>query len=412
RFEDRIVASIRIARTAAAKETVCEKTESRTVPFHKPSIGDEEVEAVVETLRSGWLTMGPKTREFEEAFAAEIGARHAVAVNSCTSGLHLALNALGLSPGDEVITSTLTFTASAATIIHAGARPVLVDVVEDSLNLDVEDVARKITPRTRAIVPVHFGGHPADMDRISALAREHGLDVLEDAAHAVPAKYRGRKIGTLSRVTAFSFYTTKNITTGEGGMLTTDDEALADILRVRRLHGMSKDAWKRYTAQGSWRYDVVYPGFKYNTTDVNSALGLVQLRRIYELRDARAAIAKRYAELLRGVDGIDLPAARADVEHAWHLFVVRIRPDRSSISRDAVIEELRQAGIGTSVHFIPLHLHSYYRETFALRPEDFPVATRASEQILSLPLYPDMQPADVEYVAETLARCVRQAARC
>ena len=383
----------------------------RSIPFHKPSIGEEEIAAVVETMRSGWLTMGPKTREFEEAFAHEIGAHHAVAVNSCTSGLHLALNALELEPGDEVITSTLTFTANAATIIHAGARPVLADVSEDTFNLDPEDVARKITARTRVIVPVHFGGHPVPMDEISTLARQHQLEVVEDAAHAVPASYRGRRVGTLSRLTAFSFYTTKNITTGEGGMLTTDDGDLADVLRVRRLHGMSKDAWKRYSAQGSWRYDVTYPGFKYNTTDVNSALGLVQLRRMYEMRDARAEIARRYDELLSGIPGVEVPKTLPDVEHAWHLYVVRIDPELSALTRDELIEELKQAGIGTSVHFIPLHLHSYYRDTFGYRPQDFPVATRAAERILSLPLYPDMQSSDVEYVAETLARLVRRTSR-
>jgi perosamine synthetase len=397
--------------TARAERARENETPERSIPFHRASIGEEEIAAVVETMRSGWLTMGPKTREFEEAFAREIGVRHAIAVNSCTAALHLALNALELEPDAEVITSTLTFTASAATIVHAGARPVLADVSSDTLNLDVDDVARKITPRTRAIVPVHYAGHPAPMDEIAELARTHGLSVVEDAAHAVPARYRGRNVGTLSRVTAFSFYATKNITTGEGGMLTTDDEELANVLRVRRLHGMNKDAWKRYTAQGSWRYDVTYPGFKYNTTDMNAALGLVQLGKMYRLRDARARIARRYDELLAGVPGIELPRTLPEVEHAWHLYVVRIDPERCAVDRDELIERLRQANIGTSVHFIPLHLHSYYRDTFGLRPEDFPVATEAAERILSLPLYPDMQPSDVEYVAKTVARLVRPGSR-
>jgi perosamine synthetase len=355
--------------------------------------------------------MGPKTREFEEAFAREVGVRHAIAVNSCTAALHLALDALGLEPGAEVITPTMTFTATAATAIHAGARPVLVDVSDDTLNLDPDDVARKISPRTRVIVPVHYGGHPAPMEEIASLAQRHGLEVVEDAAHAIPASYRGRRVGTLSRVTAFSFYTTKNMTTGEGGMLATDDDELAATLRVRRLHGMSKDAWKRYTAQGSWRYDVLYPGFKYNTTDVNSALGLVQLRRLHELRNAREQIAHRYSELLRDVPGLDLPRPRPHVENAWHLYVVRIHAEVTGVSRDRLIQQLQEAGIGTSVHFVPLHLHSYYRDAFGYRPEDFPVATRAAERVLSLPLFPDMQPSDVEYVAETLARLVRRATR-
>jgi dTDP-4-amino-4,6-dideoxygalactose transaminase len=397
--------------TATAERAQAEAGPERTVPFHKPSIGEEEIAAVVETLRSGWLTMGPKTREFEEAFASEIGVRHAIAVNSCTAALHLGLDALDLEPGDEVITSTLTFTASAATAVHAGLRPVLADVCEDTLNIDPEDVARKIGPRTRVIVPVHYAGHPAAMDRIGALAASARLDVLEDAAHAVPAAFQDRTIGTLSRLTAFSFYTTKNMTTGEGGMLTTDDDDLAAKLRVRRLHGMSKDAWKRYTAQGSWRYEVLYPGFKYNTTDVNAAMGLIQLRRVYEMRDARRRIAQRYDELLRDVPGIERPRTLEGVEHAWHLYVVRIDPEVAGITRDDLIERMKEAGIGTSVHFIPLHLHPYYRDTYGYRPEDFPVATRAAERILSLPLFPDMQPSDVEYVAETLARFVRQASR-
>ena len=396
---------------AAAESAPAETAPKRSIPFHKASIGEEEIAAVVDTLRSGWLTMGPKTREFEEAFAAEIGAEHAVAVNSCTAALHLGLDALDLRPGDEVITSTLTFTATGATAVHAGATPVLADVCADTLNLDPADVARKITPRTKVIVPVHFAGHPAAMDEIAALAARHGLTVFEDAAHALPAVYRGRKVGTLSPLTAFSFYATKNITTGEGGMLTTDDEALANTLRVRRLHGMSKDAWKRYSAQGAWRYEVLYPGFKYNTTDLNAALGLVQLRRMVAMRDARAVTVRRYDELLRDVPGVERPHLRDDVEHAWHLYVVRIDPEAAGITRDEMIERLREEGVGTSVHFIPLHLHPYYRDTYGLRAEDFPVATRAADQILSLPLFPDMRPSDVEYVAEALARVVRQASR-
>jgi dTDP-4-amino-4,6-dideoxygalactose transaminase len=396
---------------SAVESAPADTAPKRSIPFHKASIGEEEIAAVVATLRSGWLTMGPKTREFEEAFAAEIGAEHAVAVNSCTAALHLGLDALDLRPGDEVITSTLTFTATGATAVHAGLTPVLADVCADTLNLDPADVARKITPRTKVIVPVHFAGHPAAMDEIAALAERHGLIVLEDAAHALPAVYRGRKVGTLSPLTAFSFYATKNITTGEGGMLTTDDEALANTLRVRRLHGMSKDAWKRYSAQGAWRYEVLYPGFKYNTTDLNAALGLVQLRRMVAMRDARAGTARRYDELLRDVPGIERPHLRDDVEHAWHLYVVRIDPEAAGITRDEMIERLREEGVGTSVHFIPLHLHPYYRDTYGLRAEDFPVATRAADQILSLPLFPDMRPSDVEYVAEALARVVRQASR-
>src|SRR5262249_21761989 len=253
---------------------------ARQVPFYRPDIGDEEIAAVVDTLRSGWLTVGPQTQAFEQAFAEAIGARHAVAVSSCTAALHLALDALGLQPGDEVITSTLPFTATAAAIVHAGARPVLVDCTADTLNLDPQALARALTPRTRAVIPVHFAGHPAEMDEIGEIARAHRLTVIEDAAHALPASYKGRRIGTIGDVTTFSFYATKNLTTGAGGMLTLSDDALAERLRSRRLHGMSRDAWRRYSATGSWQYDVSYPGFKYNMTDTAAALGLVQLRRL------------------------------------------------------------------------------------------------------------------------------------
>ncbi len=376
----------------------------RAVPFFRPDIGDGEIAAAVETLRSGWVTIGPQTQEFERAFAQWTGAPYAVGVSSCTAALHLALDALDLAPGDEVITSTLTFTATGATIMHAGARPVLVDVTPDTLNLDPADVARKITPRTRAIVPVHYAGHPAAMDEVLELARAHGLRVIEDAAHALPARYRGRRIGTIGDITAFSFYATKNLTTGEGGMLTTADQAIAERLQTRRLHGMSRNAWRRYSTQGAWRYDVAYPGFKYNMTDIAAAMGLVQLRRLPELDHRRRHLAALYAELLAGTPQLQLPVARPEVEHAWHLYVVRMRPERLRVHRDEVIELLKAEGIATSVHFIPLHLFSYYSNAFGYRPEDFPVATAAAETILSLPLFTLMADEDVRYVAATLRR--------
>ncbi|MFI5396471.1 MAG: DegT/DnrJ/EryC1/StrS family aminotransferase [Candidatus Binatia bacterium] len=376
----------------------------RTVPFYRPDIGDEEIAAVVETLRSGWLTIGPRTQAFEQAFAEMIGASHAVAVSSGTAGLHLALDALDLKADDEVITSTLTFTATGATIVHAGARPVLVDCVPDTLNLNPEDVARKVTSRTRAIVPVHFAGHAAPMDQVLDIAQQHRLHVLEDAAHALPASYRGRRVGTIGDITAFSFYATKNLTTGEGGMLTMADGALAERLQTRRLHGMSRNAWRRYSTEGSWRYDVSYPGFKYNMTDVAAAMGLVQLRRLPALHRRRQQIAALYTELLADLPSLDLPTARPEVEHAWHLYVVRMRPQRLRIHRDAVIEQLKAEGVATGVHFIPLHLLSFYRDAFGYRPQDFPVASAAAETILSLPLFTLMSDDDVRYVAVTLRR--------
>jgi dTDP-4-amino-4,6-dideoxygalactose transaminase len=377
---------------------------SRVVPFFRPDIGDGEIAAVVETLRSGWVTIGPRTQEFERAFAQWNGAPYAVGVNSCTAALHLALDALEIEPGDEVITSTLTFTATGAAIVHAGARPVLVDVTPDTLNLDPADVARKITPRTRAIIPVHYAGHPAPMDELLKLARAHRLHIIEDAAHALPASYRGRRIGTIGDITAFSFYATKNLTTGEGGMLTTADQAIAERLQTRRLHGMSRNAWRRYSSQGAWRYDVAYPGFKYNMTDVAAAMGLVQLRRLQELDRRRRHLVGLYTELLAVAPQLQLPVAHPDVEPAWHLYVVRMRPEQLRIHRDEVIELLKAEGIATSVHFIPLHLFSYYGKVFGYCPEDFPVATAAAETILSLPLFTLMSDDDVRYVATTLRR--------
>lgn len=379
------------------------------LPFHRPAIGDAEIAAVVETLRSGWLTMGPKTRAFEERFGDVVGAPHAVAVSSATAGLHLGLDALGIGPGDEVLVPTLTFASTAATVIHVGARPVLVDCEPETLTLDVADAERKWTPRTKAVVPVHFAGHPCDLDAIGALAAARGAAVMEDAAHALPARYRGRTIGALSALTVFSFYATKNLATGEGGMVTGSDEALLERVRARRLHGMTRDAWKRYSKEGSWRYDVAYPGFKYNMTDLNAALGLVQLERLPAMQAARAAVVARYQAALADVaDLLELPACRDDVEHAWHLFVVRVRPEALRIDRDQIIEALTAAGIGTSVHFIPLHVHSYYRDQLGVRPETLPVATREWQRIISLPLHPGLQPDEVDRVAATVRDILRR----
>jgi len=382
-------------------------TARRDIPFFRPDIGEDEIAAVVETLRSGWLTMGPRTQEFESAFAQAVGAAHAIALSSGTAALHLSLDALDLQPGDEVITSTLTFTATGASIVHAGGRLILADVTPDTLNLDPADVARKITPRTRALVPVHFAGHPAAMDELLALARQHRLTVVEDAAHSLPARYRGRAVGTIGDMTAFSFYATKNLTTGEGGMLTLANAALAERSRMRRLHGMSRDAWRRYSREGSWRYDVVHPGFKYNMTDLAAAIGLVQLRRLPALHRRRCAIAALYTELLADVPEVQLPSVRPEVEPSWHLYVVRLRPERLRLQRDAVIEELRAAGVGTGVHFIPLHMLSYYADTCSCRAADLPVASAAADTLLSLPLFTLLSDDDVRYVAMSLRDILR-----
>lgn len=379
----------------------------REVPFYQPDIGEAEIAAVTDALRSGWLTVGPKTVEFENAFAAAVGAKHAIGLNSCTAALHLALDTLDLGPEDEVITCSLTFTATGATIIHAGGRPVLADCLEDTLNIDPADVERKITPRTRALVPVHFAGQPAAMDELTALAKQHGLLVVEDAAHAIPATYKGRMVGSISDMTAFSFYATKNLTTGEGGMLTLDDDAKADRIRMRRLHGMSRDAWKRYSGSGTWRYDVTAPGYKYNMTDGAAAMGLVQLGRLVEMDERRHALAAMYTERLAAVPELQLQTVRPDVRSAWHLFTVRLRPEQLTIGRDAMIEQLKANGVNVAVHFIPLHMHSFYRDNLGYGLEDLPRATAAGNNIISLPFYTRMTEEDVDYVCDTLVRLVR-----
>jgi dTDP-4-amino-4,6-dideoxygalactose transaminase len=377
------------------------------LPYNRPDITEEEVAAVVETLRSGWLTTGPRVARFEEEFAAYVGARHAVAVNSATAALHLALDAAGIGPGDEVITTPLTFAACANVIVQQGARPVLADVSPDDLNLDPEQVERRITPRTRALMAVHYAGQPCRMDALLDIAHRHRLFLIEDAAHAVGAAYRGRMIGSLGDATAFSFYATKNLTTGEGGMLTTNRPEVAERARLMTMHGMSRDAWKRYAHGGSWYYEVVAPGYKYNMSDLQAALGLVQLRRLATMNARRAALAARLTAHLGDCEAVQPPAARPEVRHVWHLYVIRLRLEMLRIDRAAFIEELARRGIGSSVHFIPIHYHPYYREGFGFRHGDFPVAEDAYARIVSLPLYPAMSEADVDRVAEAVRDVVR-----
>jgi dTDP-4-amino-4,6-dideoxygalactose transaminase len=375
--------------------------------FSPPSIGQEEIDEVVDTLRSRWITTGPKTGQFERAFAEYFRAPAALALNSCTAGLHSALVALGIGPGDEVITTCLTFAASVNVIEHVGARPILVDVEPDTLNLDVTAVERAITPRTRAILPVHFAGHPVDLDAIEALAAQYKLAVLEDAAHAVGAKYRGRWIGSGPNPVAFSFYATKNMTTGEGGMLT-GDEAMISQARIISLHGMSREAWRRYEQGGSWRYDVVLPGFKYNMTDIQAALGICQLRRLSEFQQRRQQIAETYGNAFCNLEEIEQPACRPEVEHAWHLYVVRLKTAALRIGRDQFVNELTMRKIGTSVHFIPIHLHPFYRDKYGFQELDFPVAYDSFLRMLSLPLNPAMSDQDVADVIEAVHDVVQR----
>ena len=374
--------------------------------FAPPQIGQAEIDAVVDTLKSAWITTGPKTRTFEREFAAFVGAPGALALNSCTAGLHTALATLGIGPGDEVITTPMTFCASVNVIEHVGARPVLVDVEPDTLNIDPRQIAAAVTPRTRAILPVHYAGHPADLDGIEAVAHPHGLTVVEDAAHAIPARYKGRFIGSGTNPVAFSFYATKNLTTAEGGMLT-GEGAFLDRARVLSLHGMSRDAWKRYDQGGSWRYDVLLPGFKYNMTDIQAAIGLCQLRKQDAFQRRRREIVARYTAAFAAEESLEPPVARAEVEPAWHLYVLRLRPEALRIGRDRFIEELTARNIGTSVHFIPVHLHPYYRDKYGYAPDAFPIAHDNYCRLLSLPLHPGLSDRDVTDVIEAVLDVAR-----
>ncbi len=381
------------------------------LPFALPEIGDEEIAEVVDTLKSGWVTTGPKAKRFEEAFARFLGTPeplHCIAVNSATAGLHLALEALGVGPGDEVITTTHTFTATAEVVRYLGADVKLVDIDPATLNIDVQAVEAAITPRTKALLPVHYGGLAADMPALLALARRHGLKVVEDAAHALPTTSAGALVGTLgSDATVFSFYANKTITTGEGGMLVTRDDALARRARTMRLHGMSRDAFDRFTAKvPSWYYEIVAPGFKYNLTDIAAAMGLHQLAKAERFQQRRQQIAERYNRLLAGLPLLLPPQAAAGDRHAWHLYPVRLSDD-TACSRDALVEALYAAKIGCSVHYIPLHLHPYWRDRYGLQASMFPHSQHAYERLISLPIYTRMADADVDRVAEVLRRTLR-----
>ncbi len=382
----------------------------RTVPFTIPDITDAEREAVDAVLKTGWITTGPKVKEFEDAFAKAVGAKHAVAVNSCTAALHLALEALGIGPGDEVIVPTLTFAATAEVVRYLGATPVLTEVRGDDHNLCPDAFEKAITERTRAVIPVHFGGEPCDMDPILDIAARNTIHVVEDAAHAFPASYKGRTVGSIGRVTCFSFYATKTLTTGEGGMATCDDDSLVDRMRVMSLHGISKDAWKRYSAEGSWYYEIEAPGFKYNMTDIAAALGIAQLLRANEMCEKRRRIASAYEEAFSSLNGIETLTVRNANAHAGHLFVIRLKRDTLKITRNQFIEALKSEGIGTSVHFIPLHLHPYYRKTYGYTPGDFEVAEDIFSRSISLPIYSKMSDNDVERVIASV-KAVHDAAR-
>ena len=393
------------------------------IPFFRPEISEDEVVEVVSSLRSGWLTTGPRVRAFEEQFAAAVNGKHAVAVNSCTAALHLAVESLGLGARQAVLVPTMTFAATAEVVRYQGAIPILVDCDPTTLNMDLEDAARKLNQvrvgglganiesglSVTGIIPVHVAGHMMDIGAIQAFASQHGLWIVEDAAHAFPAAWRandGAKwqrcgAGTAS-VTCFSFYANKTITTGEGGMAVTDDDSLANRMKLMSLHGLSHDAWGRYSGQGTWDYKIIAPGFKYNLTDLAASIGIHQLERAKSMRKKREAIARRYYELLRDVEEIQLPPEDANRSHSWHLFMIRLRLDRLRATRNEIFGQLAKRGVNCSVHWRPLHLHPYYRDNFGWRADACPVATREWERLISLPIFPGMTATEVEYVVQTL----------
>jgi perosamine synthetase len=372
------------------------------IPFHKTHTTEEEIDAAKKAIESGWLTMGPKTVEFEDKFKEYVGSKEAVSMNSATAALHLALKAIGLKRFDEVIVPTNTFVATAEVVTYFDAIPVLCDIEEDTHNLDITKIEALITSRTKAIIPVHFAGQPCDMDEIYTIAKKNNLKIIEDAAHAIPSTYKGEMIGNLqgSDITCFSFYATKTLSTGEGGMATTNNSTYSKNMKINRLHGISRDAWDRYTTKGAWYYEIVDNGNKYNTTDINSAIGMVQLKKQNLLKEKRKNIAKQYNEAFQGNKNIALPFIKDDRETSWHLYVIKIQ------NRDTVIEQLKEKGVGCSVHFIPIHKHPYYKEKYNYKNEDYPVSNRVFEESLSLPIYPDMSQDEIEYVIKNILEIV------
>jgi len=385
-----------------------ENTKKLSVPFHRADVGEEEALAVGEVIRSGWMTMGPKTFEFEKEFAKYVGAQDAIAVSTGTAALHLALEAAGIHAGDEVLLPTTTFTATAEAVTYLKAHPVLVDVDPVTMNLDPEDAARRVTVRTKAIIPVHLGGQPCDMQEIQELASEHNLKIIEDAAHALPSEYRSRRIGQISEFTCFSFYATKTLTTGEGGMVTTENPVAAERIRLMRLHGIERDAWKRYRGEGSWRYEVHEAGFKYNLTDMQAAMGLVQLAKCDRMRQARLVIAQKYNHAFSSIKELLFPEIRSDRATSWHLYILRLRREHLRIDRDEFIRQINVNGVACSVHFIPLHLQPYYQRVYGYKEGDFPNAEKQFSSCLSLPIFPGMTAEEVEHVIHVVQETTKQ----
>jgi len=373
------------------------------IPFAPPYITEDEINAVIKVLKSGWLSMGYKTLEFENKFAEYIGSKHAVATNSCTSALFLSLKVLGIKKGDEVITTPFTFAATANVIVHCGAKPVFIDIEEETYNINADKIEEKITDKTKAIIVVHYGGQPADMKKIMKIAREYDLKVIEDAAHAVGSEYeKGKKVGSLGNLTCFSFYATKPMTTGEGGIIALNSDDLNEELRILRLHGISRDAWKRYLEKDNWYYEVIEAGYKFNPTDISSAIGLEQLKKLDWMNERRKEIAEYYNEHLQGLD-IIRPHIDSNVKSSYHLYPIRL----INYDRNKFIKKMAQNGIGTSVHFIPLHLMPFYRKRYGYKRGDFPVAEKVFENIVSLPIYPQLTEKQLEFIVKSIKEIIR-----
>lgn len=379
---------------------------NKFIPFAQPLFGKEEKKEVLAALDSGWVTLGPRTHQFESDFSAYIGSKYAVALSSCTAGIYLTLLALGIGKGDEVITTILTFAAGANPIVQLGATPVFVDVEEKTLNIDVSKIEEKITKKTKAILVMHYGGQAVDMDPVIRLAKKYKLKIIEDAATAVGTKYKGRKVGSIGDATIFSFHAIKNISTGDGGMVTTNDKKLYDKLYLLRLHGMSKDAWKRHSAVGSWRYDVTVPGFKYNMTDISSALGIQQLKKLDKFIKIRHNYANIYDKILSKIPEIEIPYVNENGFHARNLYTVQIDTSKLSVTRDEIVEEMKKKNVGVNVYYMPLYELTFYRKNLKVDPKKFPVAQKVFKKMLTMPIYPKMTKEEVKYVAQTLVNIV------
>jgi perosamine synthetase len=382
------------------------------LPFALPSIEKEEINEVIDTLKSRWITTGPRVKKFEKEFVKFINAKYAVAVNSCTAALHLALAAIELKRGDEVLVPTMTFASTAEVVRYFDAKPVLVDIKSDTLLIDLGEIEKKITKKTKAIIPVHYAGQACDIDKILKIARKYKLKVIWDAAHALPTKYKGKLVGTFPDITCFSFYATKPITMGEGGIAVTGNKKWAEKMRILSLHGISKDAWKRYTATGSWYYEIIYPGFKYNLTDIAASLGLVQFKKCNLFLQKRKKIARIYNRTFNNLPEITILRVEKYGTHAWHLYAIQLNLDRLKIGRDKFIEELKKRKIGVSVHFIPLHLHPYYKQKYGYKPKDLPNAYHAYQRIISLPIYPKMTTQDIKDVIWAIKDIINKFKKC